>query len=181
MKVCKRHHLTILERLACAVGKGLIAGAVGAGAITLAQALEMRITGRRPMSAPAQATAKLLGIQPDSEMSQRKFAMLIHFIYGIAFGLARTLMRLIGLRGKVASTLHWVALTATTFHLLPYLRLAPPLKEWGTQKIATEALLNIPYAVMAGLTYDRITGRRKRVCVKKEVEVCPAEKKKVRA
>ncbi|MDQ3090531.1 MAG: hypothetical protein M3R46_02490 [Actinomycetota bacterium] len=44
--------------------KGALAGLIGVGAMTAAQAVEMRITGRQPSMVPGHVASKLLGIAP---------------------------------------------------------------------------------------------------------------------
>jgi hypothetical protein len=49
--------------LADAIGKGLVAGFAGTAAMTVSSTLEAKLRGRAASSAPARATAKVLGIK----------------------------------------------------------------------------------------------------------------------
>jgi hypothetical protein len=68
-----------LGDLAADVGKGLFAGAAGTAAMTVSSTLEMKIRGRPPSSAPADAAAKVLGVEPRGEKEQARFSNLIHW------------------------------------------------------------------------------------------------------
>jgi hypothetical protein len=50
------------EKVASSIGKGLVAGFAGTAAMTVSSTLEARLRGRASSSAPARATAKVLGI-----------------------------------------------------------------------------------------------------------------------
>ena len=51
-----------LNTLATSIGKGVVAGFAGTAAMTVSSTVEMRLRGRAPSTAPADATAKVLGI-----------------------------------------------------------------------------------------------------------------------
>ena len=56
-----------LGDVAADIGKGLFAGAIGTAAMTVSSTLEMQIRDRPPSSAPADAAAKVLGVEPKGE------------------------------------------------------------------------------------------------------------------
>ena len=66
--------MKVLRVIATEVGRGLIAGFVGAVAMTIASTLEMKLRKRPPSSAPADAAGKVLGIQPRDEKGKRRFS-----------------------------------------------------------------------------------------------------------
>jgi len=51
-----------MTKLPNTIGRGLLAGLAGTAAMTVSSTLEMRLRGRAASSAPADATAKVLGI-----------------------------------------------------------------------------------------------------------------------
>lgn len=53
--------------VAAAVGKGLLAGLVGTVAMTLSSTAEAKLRGRGSSSAPADAAAKVLGVEPKGD------------------------------------------------------------------------------------------------------------------
>src|SRR4051812_718678 len=58
-----------LGNVAEAVGKGLFAGAGGTAAMIASSTLEAMLRGRGASTTPAQATAKVLGVEPKDEAS----------------------------------------------------------------------------------------------------------------
>lgn len=50
--------------LGSAIGRGLLAGIAGTAAITAAQNLDMKLSGRKPSDAPAVVEGKVLGVEP---------------------------------------------------------------------------------------------------------------------
>ena len=53
--------------VASAIGKGLVAGAAGMVAITVSQMLAQKLVGQEFSTAPAEATEKVLGVEPKGE------------------------------------------------------------------------------------------------------------------
>ena len=67
-----------LGDVAAAVGKGLFAGAAGTAAMTVSSSVEAKLRGRGASSTPAQAAAKVLGVEPVDEASEARFSNLVH-------------------------------------------------------------------------------------------------------
>ena len=86
-----------LGDVAANVGKGLLAGVVGTAVMTVSSTLEMKIRGRQGSSAPANAAAKVLGVEPKGEAEEARFSNLVHWSYGTSWGAVR------GLIGAAAS------------------------------------------------------------------------------
>lgn len=148
---------TTIGNVGSAIGKGLIAGAAGTLAITISQMIEMKITGRQPSMAPADAASKVLEIKPETEEDKEQFSQQIHWSYGTSWGIARGIMGLLGLNGLPATALHFGTIYTTALIMEPGLKVAPPVKEWGAKSIAVDALHHAVYAVVAGLVYDAIS------------------------
>lgn len=86
-----------------ALWRGLLAGAAGVAAMTLAEKLEQAITGRPDSYVPAHTLERLLG-QPDEDKLALNWAM--HWGQGILLGAVRGVMAEAGVRGPVGSFLH---------------------------------------------------------------------------
>ena len=88
-----------------AVGLGLVAGAVGTVALTLAEKAEMALTGREASTVPGQVGARLAGRNPDAnrELVERLNGP-VHWSHGISMGAVRGLLDPAGL-GPLAATL----------------------------------------------------------------------------
>ncbi len=136
------------------LGKGLLAGAIGTVAISLSQAIEMKISGRGPSSTPRQAAEKVFGITARDERASERLNTLVHYGYGTSLGLIRGLLSLSGLRGLAATAVHTAKVQALAMILLPRLGLAPPVRQWGRKALATEILHHAVYGVAAGRAFD---------------------------
>jgi hypothetical protein len=87
--------------VATSVGKGLFAGGVGTAVMTISSTLEMKIRVRPGSSAPAEAAAKVLGVEPKGEAEEARFSNLVHWGYGTSWGAARGLIGTASLEGPM--------------------------------------------------------------------------------
>ena len=149
------HEATVLGKLGAAVGKGLIAGLAGTIAITISQMIEMKITDRKPSSAPADAVEKALHIEA-TPGNKEDFANEVHWIYGTSWGVMRGLLSMAGITGFTATTLHMASIWGTAATIQPQLDIAPPLSEWDPKDIAIDIFHHAVYAIVAGLVFDAI-------------------------
>ncbi len=140
--------------LAADFGKGLFAGVAGTAAMTASSTLEMKLRDRGASSAPADAAAKVLGVEPVDEEAQARFSNLVHWGYGTAWGGVRGLIAAAGLSGTRATAVHFGLLWSSEQVMLPALEVAPPLTEWGAQEIAVDALHHLVYVVATGAAYS---------------------------
>lgn len=140
--------------VAGAIGKGLIAGLIGTAAITASTMIEAKIRGREESSAPADAAAKVLGVQPKGEEERTRFSNLVHWGYGTMWGTTRGLLGAAGLNGLLATAAHFGAVWGAALVMLPALEIAPPAYKWGAKEIAIDALHHLVYAAAVGLAYN---------------------------
>ena len=143
-----------LGSIAAAFGKGIFAGVAGTAVMTISSTIEMKLRGRPASSAPAQAAAKVLGVQPIDEESEARFSNLVHWGYGSAWGGARGLLGVAGLSGPAATAAHFGAVWGSEQVMLPALGVAPPLTEWGVKEVAIDALHHLVYAGATGIAYS---------------------------
>jgi len=92
-----------------AIGKGLVAGAVGTVAITASRMLAQKLLHEEMPTAAAEAAEKLVGVEPKDEKGKLRLGMLTHFAYGSAMGIPRALLQRSGVRGWKADAVHLVA------------------------------------------------------------------------
>lgn len=149
------HERTAIGALGAAIGKGLIAGLAGTVAITISQAIEMKITQRKASKAPARAVEKLFDIGPDPG-TEDHLSKKVHWTYGTCWGTARGILSLCGLNGFAATAAHFAAVYGTALTVETQLNIAPPLDEWEYKEFATGIIHHAVYAVVAGLVYDAI-------------------------
>jgi hypothetical protein len=143
--------------LSAAVGKGLVAGFAGTAAMTVSSTLEARWRGRAASSAPARATAKVLGIRSfEDATAQARFNDLSHWGYGTGWGVVRGLLAGTGLSPRAATAAHGAAIYGAAQVTLPALEITPPVVFWPKEEIAIDAFHHAVYAAATGLAYRLI-------------------------
>jgi hypothetical protein len=153
--------MNLVSTVAANVGKGLVAGFVGTAAMTVSSSLEARIRGRAASSAPARATAKVLGISEfEDDIAAARFNDLSHWGYGTMWGVVRGLLGTSRLSPPVATAAHGAAVWGTAAVTLPALEVAPPFVFWGRKEVAIDLWHHAVYAAATGLAYRLIEGRR---------------------
>jgi hypothetical protein len=153
----------LVRTIAEDVGKGLAAGLLGTAAMTVSSTLEARLRGRAASSAPARATAKVLGIREfEDDIAAARFNDLSHWGYGTSWGALRGLLAATGMPARTATALHGAAIYGSAQVTLPALEIAPPVVFWPKEEIAIDAFHHAVYAAATGLAYELIAngGRR---------------------
>jgi len=153
--------MSALDTLAGSIGRGLLAGFAGTAAMTVSSTAEARLRRRAPSTAPARATAKVLGIKEfDGPIAQARWNDLSHWGYGTGWGVVRGLLAMAGLSPRAATAAHGAAIYGAAQVTLPALEVAPPSVFWGPEEIAIDAFHHAVYATATGLAYALIEGRR---------------------
>lgn len=142
------------SRLGAAIGRGLMAGFAGTVAITVSQLIEMKITHRRPSTAPAKAVEKTLHVGPVGGNTEKQFSQEVHWTYGTLWGVVRGLISLTGLKGWAATSAHFAAICSVAMLAVPEITDGTPATEWAAKDIAKELLHHAVYAVAAGMVYE---------------------------
>jgi hypothetical protein len=146
-----------LDTLSRAIGRGLVAGFAGTAAMTVSSTVEARLRGRPASSAPARATAKVLGITAfEDDLAMARFSDLSHWGYGTGWGVVRGLLGLTPLRSRTATAIHGGAVWGSAQVTLPALEIAPPSIFWGAREIAIDAFHHAVYAAATGTAYTLI-------------------------
>ena len=143
-----------LGKMGSAIGRGLIAGAVGTAAITLSQMIEMQITKREPSDAPSKVGGKALGVQPRNPEGKQRFSQIMHWGYGTSWGMFRGILSLAGIKGPGATAMHFGAVWGTEMVMVPSMTETPPPTQWGAPALGKDALHHAVYATAAGLVFD---------------------------
>jgi hypothetical protein len=147
-----------LNTLATSIGRGLVAGFAGTAAMTVSSTLEAKLRGRAASSAPARATAKMLGIKEfEDERASARFNDLSHWGYGTGWGVLRGLLGMTHLSPRAATAAHGAAIYGAAQVTLPALEIAPPVVFWPKDEIALDAFHHTVYAVATGLAYELIS------------------------
>ena len=146
-----------IATIPASIGKGLVAGFAGTAAMTASSTLEARLRGRAASSAPARATAKVLGIKEfDGPLAQARFNDISHWGYGTGWGVVRGLLAAAGLRPRTATAAHGAAVYGAAQVTLPALEIAPPVVFWPKEEIAIDAFHHAVYAGATGIAYALI-------------------------
>lgn len=135
--------------------KGLLAGAAGVAAMTVAEKIEQALTGRPDSYVPARTLERLLG-QPDQDRLGMNWAM--HWGQGIVLGPVRALMSRQGVRGPIGSFLFLnlrllndqTLENATGAGALPW--------TWPVNEQLVDLLHKGIYAFVTGMLADRLVG-----------------------
>ena len=153
--------MTVVDTVASSIGKGLVAGFAGTAAMTISSTAEARVRGRAASSAPARATAKVLGIKEfEDAQAQARFNDLSHWGYGTGWGVVRGLLGATGMPARTATVAHGAAIYGAAQVTLPALDVAPPVVFWPKEEIAIDAFHHAVYATATGLAYQLIDDRR---------------------
>ena len=145
------------------VGKGLAAGLIGTAAMTVSSTVEARLRGRAASSAPARATAKVLGIKEfEDDIAAARFSDLSHWGYGTSWGALRGLLGATGMPARTATALHGAAIYGSAQVTLPALEIAPPVVFWPKEEIAIDVFHHLVYATATGLAYELIANGSRR-------------------
>ena len=141
--------------------RGLLAGAVGVAAMTLAEKLEQALTGRPNSYVPAHTLERLLGLpaRPDSERLWMNWAM--HWGQGIALGAVRALMAERGIRGPVGSFLHLNLRLLNDQTLENATGVGAPPWTWPVEEQVVDLLHKAVYAFATGAAADRLVADRR--------------------
>lgn len=149
-----------ITHIAESIGKGLAAGVIGTAAMTVSSTAEAKIRDRGASSAPADAAAKVLGIDEFSgDAAKTRFSNLVHWGYGTGWGAVRGLVAAAGLSPATATAAHLAAVWGSEQVMLPALDIAPPLTQWGATEVAIDALHHTVYAVATGIAYTALDAR----------------------
>jgi hypothetical protein len=139
------------------LGKGLVAGFAGTAAMTVSSTLEQHLRKRAASSAPADATAKVLGIAEFAgDGAKARFSFLSHWGYGTGWGVVRAALGSV-LPPKAATAAHLAAIWGNEQVMLPALDVAPPITMWGGKEIAIDAFHHVVYATATGAAYELLS------------------------
>jgi hypothetical protein len=149
---------TTVTALADTIGRGLAAGFAGTAAMTVSSTLEMKLRGRAASTAPADATAKVLGIERfRDDAAKARFSNLVHWGYGSAWGVVHGLLRLAGLPPAKATAAHLAAVWGNEAVMLPVLDVAPPFWTWGVEEVAIDVWHHVVYATATAVAYEQLS------------------------
>ena len=136
------------------LARGLLAGAAGVAAMTLAEKLEQAFTKRPNSYVPAHTLERLLGLpeRPDRERLLMNWAM--HWGQGIALGAIRAVMARQGIRGPMGSFLHLNLRLLNDQTLENATGVGAPPWTWPADEQVIDLLHKAVYAYATGAAVD---------------------------
>ena len=139
-----------------AAGKGLLAGAVGVAAMTLAEKVEQAFTHRPDSYVPAHTAERLFGLpeRPDAQRWLLNHAM--HWGQGILLGALRGVWAASGLRGPRASAAYTILRLSVDQTLENATGVGAPPWRWPVDEQAIDLLHKAVYAFATGAVADRL-------------------------
>ncbi|MFD2515148.1 hypothetical protein ACFSRY_14845 [Pontibacter locisalis] len=148
--------ISTTSRVAGAIGKGLVAGLIGTAVMTIAQMIEMQISGRESSDTPYKAVKKIFGVKAESEEDKETITNLTHIAYGTLWGVPRALLAEFGAGGVAGTITHFGAVWGTEITMLPSLDIMKPVTEWKPKGISEDVLFHGIYALTTGLVADAL-------------------------
>ncbi len=122
-----------------AVGLGLVAGAIGTVALTVAEQLEMKLTGREASDVPGQVGVKLAGGDPDADPERvARLSPIVHWAHGIGLGAVRGGLDRAGLSPAAASLVFAPIVFGGDATVYRALGIAPAPWRWTRAELATD-------------------------------------------
>ena len=137
--------------------KGALSGIVGTAAMTAAQSVEMRVTGRRPSMVPGHVASKLLRLKPEDEDALSRISIRMHWAHGMTQGMVRALVGRLGLQGPAAAGTHFALMWSSDAVLYKTLGVAPWPWKWTAAELAPDVLHKGLYVIVTSAAYDRLS------------------------
>lgn len=135
--------------------RGVAAGLAGVAAMTAAEKLEQRLTGRPNSYVPAHTLARTLGLsRPDADSWPRNMSM--HWSNGVVLGAVRGVMAAANLRGPWAAAMH-TPLRLTWDQTLENLAgVGAPPWTWPRDELAIDVLHKAVFSLATGAVADAL-------------------------
>lgn len=142
-----------------AIGLGLLAGAVGTVALTLAEKIEMRISGREPSTVPGQVGAKLTGRDPQTQPQlAERLNPAVHWSHGISMGAVRGLLGYAGLGFFPATGVFFLVVWGGDVLLYRALGIAKMPWSWSGAELAADVWGKGVYVVGTSAAFVALDG-----------------------
>jgi hypothetical protein len=138
-----------------AAATGVAAGLAGVAAMTVAEKVEQRLTGRPNSYVPAHTLGHVLGLtKPDADHWPRNMAM--HWSNGVVLGAVRGVMAAANLRGPQAALMH-APIRLTWDQTLENLTgVGAPPWTWPRDELAIDVLHKTIFSLATGAVADAL-------------------------
>jgi hypothetical protein len=141
--------------------RGAAAGLAGAVAMTLAEKVEQRITGRPDSYVPGRALLALAGQDPSQRDQPLVANHAMHWMTAISLGVLRGFWAELGLRGPRASLAHTVVRLSTDQTLENASGQGAPPHTWPRDERVVDTLHKAIYSFVTGAVADALVPPRR--------------------
>jgi len=138
-----------------AAGRGALAGLVGVAAMTAAEQLEQRVTGRADSYVPARTLRALVGRSTGDDERPFLWNHAMHWGTGAALGALRGVWAAVGIRGTEAHVAATVVRLAVDQTLENATGVGAPPMRWPRRERVVDVAHKAVYAVVTGLVAQR--------------------------
>ncbi|MEU6728429.1 hypothetical protein ABZ917_32380 [Nonomuraea wenchangensis] len=142
-----------------ALWQGLVAGAAGALAMTAAEKIEQRLTGRPDSYVPARVLERLTGMREQHGPASRLVNLGMHLGQGALIGVLRSTMAHAGLRGGWSSLMFTVVRLTNDQILENATGVGAPPQTWPRRELAVDVLHKSIYGLVTGAVADALAAR----------------------
>jgi hypothetical protein len=147
-----------VNKLARAIGKGVVAGLAGTAAMTISSTVEAKLRHRPFSKAPAKAAEKAIGIATfASDRDEARFSDLVHWAYGTSWGVVRGILRELGVGARLATPAHFATVWGSALVSLPAFDVAPPVTMWEREDVLIDVFHHVVYATATAVAYERMS------------------------
>ena len=141
------------------IGLGVLAGTVGTVALTLAEKIEIRSSGREPSTVPGQVGAKISGHDPQTHAQLvERLNPVVHWVHGISMGGVRGLLGLAGLSFLPATGVFFVVVWGGDVLLYRALGIAKMPWSWSGPELTADLWGKGVYAVATSAAFVALDG-----------------------
>lgn len=142
-----------------ALAQGALSGVAGGLAMTASTNLEMRLRGRPPSDAPANALARVLHVKPRGRRRKQALALAGHFGTSIGVGLVRGALDRAGVPRAPAAGATFAAAMLPEVVVVPALGATNPPWRWSRVDAAVSVLHHAVFAGAADAAYVQLARR----------------------
>ncbi|MGW0600151.1 hypothetical protein ACWD11_23830 [Streptomyces sp. NPDC002776] len=139
-----------------ALWQGLVAGTAGVLVMTLGEKAEQRLTGRRDSHVPARTLQRLTGMPEHPGRQPVPVNLAMHVGQGVLFGVLRSVMSQVGLRGPWSSGKFAVVRLTSDQILENATGVGAPPQTWPRGELVVDLLHKTVYAFATGVVADAL-------------------------
>jgi len=139
-----------------AVGRGAVAGLLGVAAMTAAEKLEQKATGRPDSYVPGRALLTLLGRRAGDDDRPPVWNHAMHWGTGAALGALRGVWAAVGLRGPRAHLAHTAVRLAFDQTVENATGVGAPPRTWPVREQVVDVVHKAVYCWVTGVVAERL-------------------------